>query len=902
MAAKIWNNGHLLALALKAFNQTGMLSIAHDLVSSVTKSIAALVPLYSYDPSLIAWKVASVYKALKSIESQSTYLDTIFATARGPGGGLICSLAVNLYIYIGSSVFSHGRSWLLEYVISHLAVDHPDNALLDTSLVESVLSSFLSICHGEEDERARETLLEALDHLTSPSTITALVYALKTLTSDPGCNSIISSYFERSILPSYQTSSAPASSLESLARVHSEVLRLTSPLLRLKLSSSSPAAISSASTFWMNSSKRLPMVVVEPSWLSIHVLRAALSCFPLPPPLADNKQVVESISNEEAPALVALVKHQAQAVRHAAIAASRRLQPDVMPDSSLAGHAQSLVLDLEAAACHYLVPKQTGNKALIDDEQFIRDAVRVFEETVTHIQAHVTSLSFAIRKAASAILSSTPSSQVPSQDFPSGLLSIQLLSRLREKGLLRGHPCLPLLTESLKSAIKIKGWEEGALSAARLSRILLTRDENPQGPKFDEINEHQLKIILLLGSISRLTAIASEDDEGGYNWSRHPTLHTFLHELYASSVGGLRGGSIPSLHSTRGSWVYRACLSHDEFDKSQAIGVDALDSLLSLTLNPSPLDDVAFMTILDPNSLLLSKICSPTSDPINGEDSMYPEFDSLEGSEELFLTSKCGVRGTLASCLVIPYSLDEALDEIEEAREEMEGNVGRDTNFSLTSFLTAWSLVLSQLNSYPSEESGTLMLSHALRELSELPSHLLNALTPLLPLSKYQPNGSSSSLILQPSSSAAKEERSQNALDSSSIALQLSSLGRPMIGSGKDVSCALILFSAALRSLPTGARCWFSGLRDKVFSSAVEGYTAARESPSLIAYELQQVQERNNSGASSVGGGEGNFSVRAAEGGREVVAVLEVEDGAKLELSIFLPSCTPLRPAECEVR
>ena len=45
-----------------------------------------------------------------------------------------------------------------------------------------------------------------------------------------------------------------------------------------------------------------------------------------------------------------------------------------------------------------------------------------------------------------------------------------------------------------------------------------------------------------------------------------------------------------------------------------------------------------------------------------------------------------------------------------------------------------------------------------------------------------------------------------------------------------------------------------------------------------------------------------NFTVKALQSGREVVAVLEVEDGASLELVVRLHPSTPLRAPDVECR
>jgi hypothetical protein len=55
---------------------------------------------------------------------------------------------------------------------------------------------------------------------------------------------------------------------------------------------------------------------------------------------------------------------------------------------------------------------------------------------------------------------------------------------------------------------------------------------------------------------------------------------------------------------------------------------------------------------------------------------------------------------------------------------------------------------------------------------------------------------------------------------------------------------AQLLFGAALHALPASSRTWFSDLRDRGTSVAVEAYTAAAISPALLESELQHVQVR----------------------------------------------------------
>jgi hypothetical protein len=112
---------------------------------------------------------------------------------------------------------------------------------------------------------------------------------------------------------------------------------------------------------------------------------------------------------------------------------------------------------------------------------------------------------------------------------------------------------------------------------------------------------------------------------------------------------------------------------------------------------------------------------------------------------------------------------------------------------------------------------------------------------------------------------------------------------------------AAALYRAVLQQLPASARLWFSDLRDRSRLTAVESYTTRFESPALLAAEFAAIR-RDAGGASGEVGGSCSFKVRASPAAREVTAVLEIEDGATLELQVKLPAAAPLKAAEVECR
>lgn len=72
--------------------------------------------------------------------------------------------------------------------------------------------------------------------------------------------------------------------------------------------------------------------------------------------------------------------------------------------------------------------------------------------------------------------------------------------------------------------------------------------------------------------------------------------------------------------------------------------------------------------------------------------------------------------------------------------------------------------------------------------------------------------------------------------------------------------------------------------------------TAEQESPLLLQREFHLVQ------TTPAAPDMGNFSLKANSITREVVAIMEIEDGAVLEMVIKLPTSSPLRRAEVACR
>ncbi|PKI58456.1 hypothetical protein CRG98_021141 [Punica granatum] len=99
------------------------------------------------------------------------------------------------------------------------------------------------------------------------------------------------------------------------------------------------------------------------------------------------------------------------------------------------------------------------------------------------------------------------------------------------------------------------------------------------------------------------------------------------------------------------------------------------------------------------------------------------------------------------------------------------------------------------------------------------------------------------------------------------------------------------IFGMMVRLLPAYVRGWFSNLRDRSTSSAVESFTRTWCSPPLIANELSQIKK-----ASFV---DENFSVSVSKAANEVVATY-TKDETGVDLVIRLPASYPLRAVDVD--
>ncbi|XLU23042.1 hypothetical protein S245_059108 [Arachis hypogaea] len=107
----------------------------------------------------------------------------------------------------------------------------------------------------------------------------------------------------------------------------------------------------------------------------------------------------------------------------------------------------------------------------------------------------------------------------------------------------------------------------------------------------------------------------------------------------------------------------------------------------------------------------------------------------------------------------------------------------------------------------------------------------------------------------------------------------------------KISSLAGAMYGLMLRVLPAYVRGWFSDLRDRNTSAAIESFTRTCCSPPLIANELSLIKRENYS--------DENFSVSVSKAANEVVATY-TKDETGMDLVIRLPASYPLRPVDVD--
>ncbi|OAY73390.1 E3 ubiquitin-protein ligase listerin [Ananas comosus] len=202
-------------------------------------------------------------------------------------------------------------------------------------------------------------------------------------------------------------------------------------------------------------------------------------------------------------------------------------------------------------------------------------------------------------------------------------------------------------------------------------------------------------------------------------------------------------------------------------------------------------------------------------------------------------------------------------------------------------FFIAWALLLTHLNSLPSSSTARERLIQYVQD--SVSSAILDCLFQHIPLKKGTVNAKKKKdAELVPEASSASSA-SVNAISKCYIYYYVESLWPT--GAEQMASLAGALYGMMIRLLPSYVRNWFSGLRDRSLSSAVEAFTKEWCSPPLLMDELSKVKE--------IVVADENFSVTVSKSAYEIVATYKKEETG-MDLVIRLPNCYPLRPVDVE--
>lgn len=305
-------------------------------------------------------------------------------------------------------------------------------------------------------------------------------------------------------------------------------------------------------------------------------------------------------------------------------------------------------------------------------------------------------------------------------------------------------------------------------------------------------------------------------------------------------------------------------------------GIDCLGRLLGLSLcaaTPAPLAAAALQALLLHGELTAA---------LTGAEGVDEE--ELERQQEAAAAQGGGASaGTGAGTAA---DLAAMLEQV-AVRPELAGAVaGADASSTSAGatlrgprYLEAWALLLAHLLASAPDAHGRRLLSQALKEAPALVPALLDVLLPLLPLAPASGRrestggaGASSQLSARsPSSDDAAGGAAAAGTDDpvAAFASSLFALELPLRPGDEAQARALAqaLYWGVLQALPASARLWFGELRDRGTAAAIERYTAAHVTPSLLAAELAAVR-----GLAAGLSKYDKFSVKASAATREVTA------------------------------
>lgn len=261
--------------------------------------------------------------------------------------------------------------------------------------------------------------------------------------------------------------------------------------------------------------------------------------------------------------------------------------------------------------------------------------------------------------------------------------------------------------------------------------------------------------------------------------------------------------------------------------------------------------------------------------------------------------TKESISGTLAEGTTVEQkfdqsrSLDANLEETVDLREEISCMIKTSPSEILemdlvardrVNVLLSWALLLSHLQSLPLTSTKKQRLIQCIQDSGN--SKILDCLFQHIPLSGHNLKKKD---IEIPSEVSQAAKAARHAISTGSLLLYVETLWP--IGREEMASLAGSIYGLMLRVLPAYVRDWFTSLRDRSTSAAIEYFTKTWCSPPLLADELSQIKKDSVV--------DENFSISVSKSSCEVVATYKKEETG-MDLVISLPPSYPLRPVDVD--
>ncbi|XP_050138704.1 E3 ubiquitin-protein ligase listerin [Malus sylvestris] len=376
--------------------------------------------------------------------------------------------------------------------------------------------------------------------------------------------------------------------------------------------------------------------------------------------------------------------------------------------------------------------------------------------------------------------------------------------------------------------------------------------------RWDPIKDRILEGILRLFFCTGIAEAIARSccDEAASLISSSRSEHSHFWELVASSV-------VNSSTNARD----RAVKSIEFWGLSKG-AISALYAIL-FSSKPVPLLQFAAYSIISSEPVLQFAIVEDKTslDSVtNGEEDSSPLDISTETSIHLKEEISCMIEK-------LPYKVLE-MDLVAEQRVHV--------------FL-AWSLLLSHLWSLPSSSPARERLVQYIQDSAS--SVILDCLFQHIPLELCMAPILKKKDAAIPAGIAEAATAATHAIKTGSVLFSVQSLWP--VEPVKIASVSGAMFGLMLRILPAYVRQWFSDLRDRSTSSAIESFTRSWCSPPLITNELSLIKKDEIA--------DENFSIIVSKSANEVVATY-TKDETGLDLVIRLPSSYPLRPVDVDCR